>query len=410
MMVVGCDGSVTGGTDPGLTPSPDARTTSPDGQVSRPDAGAADATLDTSTLPDAVIPSGMVPVTVASGRGGRTAISCDDGQTWIEDRIETGPMVRCWGHPNGAEPECLDPTWTRDSGVDCPDPNPNWLECDHQTNTITGLIYHDGWFIRSAGWGTPGRTQRSQDGVTWGAPVPDFERTYLGLIPLQDAVVAMGTPAPYISMDGGQTWAETEARLGWEAGHVRRATSSDFGPMGSIVFITDRGIWWSADRGVTFNGPASEPCDGNFASGGDVTVLSDRGGAMCTTRDGGQTWDRQGIADEILTNPVWNGTAFHVWGMAGGEFSHFASPDGVRWERTGAGERVNVRVVGATLSGTLIGINGVWNGGYEAQTFYRSDDGHQWRALTAGTDFVQGHPIARFVSGVVPANEYCTGQ
>ena len=57
------------------------------------------------------------------------------------------------------------------------------------------------------------------------------------------------------------------------AGHVRAATSSNYGPMGSIVFVTDMGMWWSDDRGVTFHGPETPACDGRrFASDGPSGV------------------------------------------------------------------------------------------------------------------------------------------
>lgn len=356
------------------------------------------------------IPSGMVALTVAVGRGGRSMISCDEGRSWIENRIETGPDVRCWGHPDGAEPECLDASWTRDSGVDCPSPNPNWLECDHHEGSTTGLVYHDEWFVRSIGWGTPGRTQRSQDAVGWGEPAPDFEQTYLGLVALGDDLIAMGTPQPHLSTDGGTTWSEL-ATLGWDAGHVRAATASDYGPQGSIVFVTDNGMWWSDDRGTTFNGPAEMPCDGrSFASSDEVTVLAGADGEMCVTSDGGRTWTANTLAQRFDTNPTWNGSAFHVWGTLDDVYVHLSSTDGATWTSVPAGDRTNVAIVEATVSGSFVGVNGIWNGGYENQRLYRSDDGDTWIALpTDGTAFVAGHPISKFASGLVPANEFCPG-
>jgi hypothetical protein len=346
------------------------------------------------------IPEGSAAVTMAVGRGGRTTISCDDGRTWMANQIETGPDVRCWGQPDGAEPEFLDAAQTI--------PNPNWLECDHDTGSITGVVHHGDWFIRSAGWGTPGRTQRTPDGIDWDDPIPNFDATYLGLIVLGNALVAMGTPQPYISEDEGLTWTEL-AFLGWDAGHVRSATASTYGPEGSIVFITDNGIWWSADRGATYNGPAAIPCDRReFASGGDRTVLASSDGSMCVTVNGGESWQTSQVADAIATNPVWNGTAFHVWGDLGGDFTHFSSPDGVTWTPTLVSERPGMAIVGATPLGSFVAVNELWNGGYENQRFFRSDDGNTWETLpTDGSAFVPGHPIAKFASGLLPANAMC---
>lgn len=358
--------------------------------------------LDAPIADGGPIPSGMIPVVVAVGRGGRSTISCDDGRTWIENRIETAPTVRCWGQPDNAEPQFLDAEMTM--------PNPDYLECDHHTGSVTGLAFYDGAFFRSIGWGTPGRTQRSVDGVNWTEPDPAFTSTYLGLVAFDDAMVAMGTPQPYASVDG-LGWSETAGSLGWDSGHVRSATSSSFGPMGSIVFITDMGIWYSEDRGATFHGPETPPCDGRtFASGNGVTVFTGGDGTMCTTIDGGRTWQTQALGAGFVGNPVWNGSAFHAWGTADGAAVHFVSADGVTWTHTPS-TSVRLGIVGTTATGAFVGINGIWNGGYENQRFFRSDDGDTWETLpTDGSAFTPSHPISHFRAGVVPANAYCTGE
>lgn len=349
------------------------------------------------------LPPTMAGVVVAVGRGGRSTISCDDGRTWIENRIETAPTVRCWGQPNNAEPQFLDAEGTM--------PNPDYLECDHHTSSVTGLVFHGGAFFRSIGWGTPGRTQRSVDGVTWSEPSAAFATTYLGLVAFDDALIAMGTPQPFMSTDEGGAWTATSGSLGWESGHVRSATRSSYGPMGSIVFITDMGIWYSADRGATFHGPEASPCDGrSFASGNGVTVLTGADGTMCTTVDGGATWQTQRLGTSFTGSPVWNGTAFHAWGNASGGGAHFVSANGVAWTTTMV-PSANFGAVGATASGAFVATNGIWNGGYENQRFFRSDDGETWEMLaTDGTAFVPGHPISHFASGRVLANAYCPAE
>ncbi|MGE0789562.1 MAG: hypothetical protein AB7S26_28075 [Sandaracinaceae bacterium] len=391
------DGAVDPGADAGGS---DGGSTRRDGGATGSDGGGES---DAGTGTDAGPPGpSTVPVIVAVGRGGRSTISCDDGRTWIENRIETADTVRCWGQPSGAEPEFLDPPANTM-------PNPNYLECDHDTGNSTGLVFHRGLFIRSIGWGTPGRTQRSVDGVTW-EDVPSFDETYNGLIAFDDALVAMGTPQPFFSLDEGLTWEMTSATLGWDSGHVRSATSSGYGAMGSIVFYTDMGYWWSDDRGATYHGPDSIPCDGrDFASSDDVTIVLSGDGSICTTLDGGMTWTSQPVATSFSTNPVWNGTAFHAWGMQGSNYTHFSSPDGVTWSEALL-MRVNVAIVGATTTGAMVGVNGIWNGGYENQRMFRTDDGDSWETLpTDGTAFVQSHAISDFASGLVPPNAYCPG-
>lgn len=391
-----CDGATSAPTDTGpardggTSSGRDAATVGPDG-----------ATSDAASEPDAwTVPPGMVDVVVAVGRGGRSTISCDEGRSWIENRLETAADVRCWGQLDGAEPEFLDAAHTM--------PNPRYLECDHDEGNSTGLVFHDGAFFRAIGWGTPGRTQRSVDGVTWEVPSPSFEATYNGLVAFDDALVAMGTPQPYLSSDDGASWTASSGELGWDVGHVRAATSSSYGPMGTIVYVTDDGIGWTDDRAATFHGPDAPACDGRtFASGGGVTVHLGSNGSACVTSDGGRTWQTHAVASSVAAGPVWNGHAFHFWGDGASGFAHFSSLDGVTWT-SAASTRVGVSIVGVTVAGGFVGVNEIWNGGYEHQRFFRSDDGDTWETLaTDGSAFTPGHPISHFASGVVPANAYC---
>jgi hypothetical protein len=60
--------------------------------------------------------------------------------------------------------------------------------------------------------------------------------------------------------------------------------------------------------------------------------------------------------------------------------------------------------------GSFVGVDGIWNGGYENQRFFRSVDGDTWETLaTDGSAFTPSHPISQFASGVVLANTYCPG-
>src|SRR5690606_6858809 len=86
--------------------------------------------------------SAGVPLFVAQGHLGRTVISCDGGQSWTADQS------------NDAEAQC----W---SG---PDDEP---DCDHDPGAGRGIVFADGWFVATFGWGPPGGIVRSRDGVAW---------------------------------------------------------------------------------------------------------------------------------------------------------------------------------------------------------------------------------------------------
>ena len=68
--------------------------------------------------------------------------------------------------------------------------------------------------------------------------------------------------------------------------------------------------------------------------------------------------------------------------------------------------RVSLEVVGTHVSGTFVATNAIWQGGYENQRFFRSDDGIKWETLPSSA-FAPSHPISQFLSAVVPANTYC---
>ena len=346
-----------------------------------------------------VVPSGSVAIIVAAGRGGRNMISCDAGRSWIQNTVETSPTARCWGQPDNAIPQYLDGNNT---------PNPDWIECDHNRGSTTGLVYRDGWFIKSIGWGTDGRTLRSYNGVTWSEPVPTFKGTYLGLVVLGDKLVAMGTPQPRISADNGMSWSLAK-ELGWDAGHVRKATSSGYGG-GAIVFTTDKGVWSSLDGAKSYSGPAAFPCAGNlsgFASSPSTSVLAADNGTVCTTLDGGKTYAQHMLGSRLFTNPVWNGSKFAIWGEnSAGIATAFTSTDGTHWTSTPMAARVALQTVGTHVSGSFVATNALWNDAYEKQRFFRSDDGITWETLP-NSAFETGHPISHFASGVVPANRYC---
>ena len=98
---------------------------------------------------------------VAQGDVGRTAVSYDDGYSWIGDESDDAAVV------------CFT------DGTDC----------DHHSGAARGLAFGDGWFLATFGWGTPGGIRRSADGIAW---EPVLTGTTFGGIAYRGSIVRMG--------------------------------------------------------------------------------------------------------------------------------------------------------------------------------------------------------------------------
>jgi hypothetical protein len=364
-----------------------ARNTS---QMSSPGSG----TQDTGMIPD-----DSVSVVVAVGRGGRTTISCDDGRTWIQNRIETTPTARCWGQPDNKVPES----------------SPDWIDCDHNSGNTTELLFHNGAFYKGIGWGTDGRSLRSTDGVDWVQRNPSFKQTYMNLMVVNGDFVVPVSPAPFISKDEGITWKET-GKL--DASHVRNAAASKF-EGGSLMMLGDKGAFWSRPPFTRFEPAASTPCTTNeptvkgMIASDSVALITTSAGDVCRSIDGGKSWTRSHLADGLRSNPIWDGKFFYVWGRApsNDKVVMFKSANGLDWTPTTTNVKDDIHApepVGLTTKGTFVAVNSQWNGGYENQRFWRSTDGITWEAL-ASSAYAASHPILKIVSGVVKKNLYCPG-
>jgi hypothetical protein len=53
---------------------------------------------------------------------------------------------------------------------------------------------------------------------------------------------------------------------------------------------------------------------------------------------------------------------------------------------------IDFRVTAVSDEGTIVGVSGGWNQHYDAQVFYRSEDGVHWEVLP-GDAYTGGHPI-----------------
>ena len=146
---------------------------------------------------------------------GRTAISCDDGQSWIHD-TSLDDDARCFT---------------------------DGLDCDHHAGSGKGLAWAPdgeggGHFFATFGWGQPGGIDRSSDGVTWERKLGDT--TFGGLAFMDDTLVA-GSRTARVSGDRGETFsAGIDTGLnGWNA---RRAGVAG----GRFVLVgDDSDVVWS---------------------------------------------------------------------------------------------------------------------------------------------------------------------
>ena len=306
-----------------------------------------------------------VAMFVAQGHVQRTAVNCDDGNTWVAD--QTGDAtIECWGD--------------------------NWLpDCDHRFDSARGIAYGDGWFVATYGWGEPGGLFRSRDGVTWEETNPGS--TAAG-VAYGNGVFLAGDWMPYRSSDGGATWEQ----LPWLAGNnynIRRTFFVDAGG-GRFILANDGSPMISSDNGDSWTWPSvSAGCgsdmmfSGGFAYGNGVVVGVSGSGPVCVSSDDGATFTSGGdLATWMSSRLLFDGSQFVVWSPG----QMHTSPDGVNWTTTAVSGGLTLDSTAVSDTGTYVGVAG-W---YADQTFYRSTDGVNWSA-TGGS--AAGHPIYEIVFG-----------
>lgn len=326
---------------------------------------------------------------VASGHVGRTTISCDDGRTWVGNRSDEDGFT-CFvagGNPDGGSEDC-----------------------DHNAGAGHGVVFSNGWFIASYGWGPPGGIRRSADGVNWTQTLSGT--TFQGVVEGGGLVFASGRN-PRWSRDDGATW---------DAGSTIDLRGADGGPIYNVraqgradgVFVvfgndSDRSdLRVSRDDGATWVRPTSLPPECRVArrfgsNGGTLLFLTDQG-LVCRSVDRGDTFsasDAGGLATEGVE---WTGTEFLAWGtLRPPSYTPvaFRSTDGERWTATpligrrpdgGVGRPELGAVSRSPLTGTFVSVRGTWQNWYARQEFYRSTDGVTWDFLPAGA-FVGSHPL-----------------
>lgn len=372
--VIGCGGGSdksdnVGGGGAGQTTSPATDTTASSSTESSAGGGGAGGSGGTK----------LVSVFVAQGHMGRTTVSCDGGQSWIENH-------------------------SLDDGVRCFEP----LDCDHTAGAGRGLAFGNGLWVAAFGWGEPGTVKTSRDGATWETvidPAPSIADVAFG----QDVFIANSIP-PQISADG-KTWAVSPATDGLQLYNPRAiGFSPDFG--GTFTITGESGstldIVTSHDGGKSFTHPDARPPEClKFArgiAGGNGAIVGVSGeGFVCTSTDGGKAWTHVPITDGFSSPPIFTGTEFMVWNRA----TLHRSSDGLTWSAEPVSPAsVSIGAVARSPEGVLVASNDGWLAWYEKQHFYRSTDGVTWEVLDA-SKFVGSHPIQLIEHGLVEPNAIC---
>ena len=325
---------------------------------------------------------GLVPMFVAQGHVGRTMISCDRGKTWVANRSDDDTAV------------CFE----------------NNFDCDHGPGAANGVVWGDGWFYGTFGWGQPGSVRRSHDGVTWEKVVND---TTFGGMAFGGGKILAGSRYPRLSSDAGATWTEL-AEVPLDIWNIREVGFAGY-ETGRFVLVGNDGdkrqIAVSADGGKGWTLPAvPDDCNvsfyraGGIAFGNGVLLITDGGAHVCRSVDGGATWKAADAGGAIESQLLWTGKEFMGWG--GGTLRR--SADGLSWKAQPITPSVNIGPAAVSDDGALVASGGGWNTWYAAQKFYRSDDGVTWQELPAG-DFVGSHPITAITFGWGAPSAACGG-
>ena len=304
-------------------------------------------------------------------------MSCDGGQTWINDR-SANDNARCWT-----------------------DSSPNNVECDHSpyaASQTSGDYSSDGYFYAAFGWGYDGEIRKTRDGVNW--TVIRNDNNGGGVAASATSVVTLIENWQY-SSNQGQTWQNANIN------GLNIYNDIDH-PMpfrvGSTFFAVGRegapvGIMWSADGGRSWQRGSGFSSGNNFsmASGNGVIVANGYGNTISRSTDGGLTWQTRTVAgpDGWGSHILFTGTQFVVWSRD----NKFTSTDGLNWTMSSSNRPWSEAAVSYDpVAKVYVAISRAWGDWYANQHAYRSVDGNTWTTLSS-TAFKGGHPINKIVLG-----------
>ncbi len=359
---------------------------------------------------------GGIPVFVAQGMVGRSTISCDDGLTWVGDRA--------WDS-EGDEHLCGSTTPVdcfADDGALCSqvwfDGNCSMEACDcgHSPGFSKGIVYGNGLFVATWGWGWPGAVSWSTNGIDW---TVGLNNDTFGGLSFDGERFVVASRTPQVSPDGKAWMPTTEADFQGSGGvlwSVRRFGWGSYqGQSRFVAYASGDGVdvLVSSDAGDNWWRPTGFPADclgegpgayGDIIGGNDVLLMADGDGHACRSVDGGQTWESHVITDSrIASSGIWTGDEFWFWGWG----NRYRSSDGISWTTEAIDSETSVGPVARSPSGTLVAVNNLWLG-YGEQQFLRSTDGMKWDVLADGA-FTGGHPIFFITHGFAEPSEVCPG-
>lgn len=354
-------------------------------------------------------PDGKVPMFVAQGHMGMTAVSCDDGQSWIGYRTfetEASPLLCGETMPV----DCFDgPCTYLDGNGQCQESAT--CDCDHSPGSGKGLAFGDGAFVATFGWGQPGVVMRSTDGFSW--TEVDSGNTFADVV-AGNGFIALSARSPMFSTDGGQTFTE-----GADAEHVPWNVRRLFYFPATDVFMQtaasgdERDLRLTSDW-MTWSSPATLPtgCEAvsQAVEGAGVIVTSAHADYVCVSSDGADTFTRIDLpgAPSLFSGPVWDGSQFIVWGTLGG-LNAYTSPDGQSWTEHATNLGGNDRfgeVARDPVSGTMVAARSQWQAWYDEMRWYRSSDGIAWETL-APSSSVLSHPVREMTFGYADPSALC---
>jgi hypothetical protein len=403
--VAGCDPEAGTGDDAEDTTGAGA------GEATGPSSGATMSGSSAATGAGGAAPEDKVPVFIAQGAVGRTTISCDGGSTWVGDRAwDTGADPVMCGMAQTAV--CYETTCSYSVDGECV----QQTCCDHSADVPKGVIWGNGQFVATWGWGMPGAVRSSTNGIDWVTTHPNDS---FGGLAFGGGRFVLASRAPFWSADGLAWTAGQEADFrnadGSTMWSVRRFAYADFQGAGRFVAVasgdSSRDMLVSSDGGESWWRPSVIPGDcagevstyGGIVSGNDVILIVDMDGNACRSTDGGDTWSvTQTGLEMILSHGIWTGSEFWFWGDDGYRAS---SPDGATWNVTPMATPARLGPVARSPEGALVSVASVWQG-YDAQSFLRSTDGLTWEELPAGS-FAPSHPIFYLAFGYADPSAAC---
>lgn len=379
-----------------------------DAEPPPPDAGPADSGVIEPPLDAGVQAPVRVPMFVAQGSMGRTVVSCDDGRTWVGDRAwdqETTPFIcgapapkRCWMDTcsYSLEAQCV--------AAEC---------CNDTPDESKGVVFGNGRFVGTWGWGRPGALGASTDGVNWTLGPGDsyggiafgggrFIAASRSPVWSSDGIHWQPTdPADFRAADGSQLWSVRSFAYGAYRGGGRFIAVAT-GAGRDILVSSDGQTWW---RPATIPDGCGEDTFfyGSILGGNDVFVIVGESGKACRSVDGGNTWTigPTGLS-AIYSHGVWTGRVFQYWGDDG---FLIESSDGLNWQKTPMTTPMRLGPVARSDAGHYVALGSVWEG-YENQEFLRSTDGLRWEPAASAP---QSHPIFHISFGDGDPSTTCPG-